>query len=133
MANTASYSVQVTAVATPTSAQGGVCTFPPAFDVTGPTSGQNTRVSGSLNITAGAGTTAVVVRVRQGANTTTGTVVGVAETDTLAAAASGSIPFDFIDLTNQYLSSQYSLTVQQTGGTAAGTVNLASASVEAAQ
>lgn len=133
MPSAQSYSVSVTAVATPTATEGVVMTFPPSFDVTGGTTGSNTRVSGSLNVLAGTGTTAVVIRVRQGANTTTGTVVGVAETATLAAAASASIPFDFVDATNQFLSSQYTLTIQQTGGTAAGTVNLATATVEAAQ
>lgn len=86
--------------------------------------GQGVLVRGSVNVTAGAGTTAVVVRVRTG-STTAGTLIGVAETDTLAAANSESLPFDFLDSSANALNGnvQYCVTVQQTGATGNGTAN----------
>lgn len=83
----------------------------------------NYAIDGSMNITAGAGTTAVVVRCRRG-NGVTGAVVGQVETDTLAATNSASIPFDFTDQNapaNTFTG--YSITVTQTGGTGAGNVS----------
>jgi len=81
-------------------------------------------ISGSINLTAGTGTTAVVIRCRQGG--LTGPLVGVALTHTLAAAALASISFGFTDTTTfleQAGGGQYVITVQQTGGTGAGTSN----------
>lgn len=85
-----------------------------------------TLIAGVVNVTAGAGTTAVVVRVRQGIGVT-GTVVGVLDTDTLAAAASESIAFEKYDATG---ATSYTVTVQQTGATGNGTVNSASIDVD---
>lgn len=82
-------------------------------------------IDGSINFTAGTGTTAVVVRCRQ-TNLVTGTQVGASCTVTLAAGNSATIPVDFIDATqyiNQAAGGQYVITIQQTGGTANGTVN----------
>lgn len=78
-------------------------------------------VDGIVNITAGTGTTAVVVRVRQG-TTTSGPLIGPAMTHTLAAGATANIAF-FVEDASPVAGNQYALTVQQTGGTAAGTVN----------
>lgn len=83
--------------------------------------GEGLCVSGILNVTAGTGTTAVVVRVREGRGIA-GTLVGTAKTHTLAAGASASIPFCEYDSAvgeNQI----YSVTIQQTGATGNGTVN----------
>lgn len=132
MAGNAGTRARAAAVATPTSAEGVALYIPSAPDdfsnpslanLPGYGNSVNYAIDGSLNITAGAGTTAVVVRCRRG-NGITGTVVGVAETDTLAATNSGNIPFDFTDNAapgNSFAG--YSITVQQTGGTGAGTVN----------
>lgn len=80
-------------------------------------------IDGMLNITPGATTTAVVVKVRQGSGTA-GTQVGVSMTHTLAAAASGSIPFMVEDTAPAAnAGAVYSVTVTQTAGTGAGTVN----------
>lgn len=126
------YTNQVAAVATTASGETIVATgeIPPNL---GGTTGKSPVINGVVNITAGAGTTAVVVRVRQGANTTSGTLVGVATTHTLAAAAVGNIPFEVLDTANQFGAIQYTLTVQQTGGTGAGTVNQATIKVSDTQ
>lgn len=94
-----------------------------------PISGNNckTRISGSVNITAGTGTTAVVIRCRK--NGLTGTAVGVSHTDTLAAGNTEDIPYYFDD-TAPGFAQAYVITVQQTGGTAAGTVNFVEGSTQ---
>lgn len=96
---------------------------PPPFDISGVPSGDFSRIHGVLNLTAGAGTTAVVIKLRRGANTTTGTQVGTSLTYTLAAAASADIAYDFEDTGQQFLAGQYTVTLTQTGGTANGTLN----------
>jgi hypothetical protein len=78
-------------------------------------------ILGSLNITAGAGTTAVVVKCRQGTGVA-GTQVGPSKTVTLAATASAEIPLTFQDAAPNSAEA-YTITVTQTGGTGAGTVN----------
>lgn len=81
-------------------------------------------ISGSLFVTAGTGTTAVVIRCRQGG--VTGTQVGPSFTHTLAAGNSAGISFGFTDLSTfleQVNGGSYVITVQQTGGTGAGTAN----------
>lgn len=86
--------------------------------------GQGNSISGVVNITAGTGTTAVVVRVRAG-TTTAGTNLGPAAgvSHTLAAGASANIGYEFNDPSNQLSNQQYVVSVTQTGGTGAGTVN----------
>lgn len=113
-----------TAVATPNATEGTVL----VSEIVGNVSdvGEGRLVHGVLNVTAGAGTTAVVVRVRQGSGTG-GTLVGVAQTVTLAAASTASIYYAAPDPGTT--ASQYTVTIQQTGGTGAGTVNLATISV----
>lgn len=98
-----------------------------------PTSGDDVaqngvRISGVLNVTAGTGTTAVVVKVRR-TNAVTGTQVGTSLTVTLAAAAVANIPFDVVDGPPGTLD-DYCVTVTQTGATGNGTVNVASITVE---
>lgn len=81
-------------------------------------------VSGTLYLTPGTGTTAVVIRCRQGS--LTGPLIGPAITHTLAAGASGAISYGFTD-TSTFLEQTgggvYVITAQQTGGTGAGTTN----------
>lgn len=132
MAGNAGTRARAAAVATPNSAEGLALYIPSAPDdfsnaslssLPGFGNSNNYAIEGSLNVTPGATTTAVVVRCRRG-NGITGTVVGVSETDTLAAGNSATIPFDFTDSAAPANSfAGYSITVQQTGGTAAGTVN----------
>jgi hypothetical protein len=119
----ASNSTSVAAVPTATAAETAIATSPadPDFNSTGASTGN--LVTGVLNILAGTSTTAIVVRVRQGSGVA-GALVGVATTHTLAAAASASIPFSALDLAAN-ASGLYTVTVAQTAGTVAGTVNQA--------
>lgn len=87
---------------------------------------------GHLNVTQGTGGTNIIVRVRQG-NGTGGTVIGLAETDNLGAAALESFPYSFEDSSGLVASAagaQWTLTVQATGATANGTVNYADMAAE---
>lgn len=80
-------------------------------------------LEGSVSILAGTGTTAVVLRIRRGVDTT-GAVVGGPYTHTLAAAANGVVTINAVDnLTADIAGGSYVLTAQQTGGTGNGTVN----------
>lgn len=133
--------VVVTAVPTNVSTEGVVATSD-TISYTAP-GGEGLIVRGVMNITAGAGTTAVVVRVRKGSGTG-GALVGVAMTHTLAAAASANIPYEVLDpapIVNPLATPSgvqstpanlYTVTVQQTGGTGAGTVNYATLGMEGA-
>lgn len=78
-----------------------------------------TLIAGVINITPGTTTSAVVIRVRQGIGVS-GAQVGNADTVTLAAGNSMSIPFQKYDAVG---AASYSITVTQTGGAANGTVN----------
>lgn len=84
-------------------------------------SGEGLVISGEINVTQGTNGTATTVRVRKGEGIT-GTLVGVAQVTTHAAAASLSIPFSAVD-TAPADNASYSVTVQLTAATANGTVN----------
>lgn len=95
-----------------------------------PGAGQPTDIKGVINLTAGAGTTAVVIKLRQG-NTTAGPQVGPSVTHTLAAAASAQIAYSFSDNSGAMQGGiQYSVTATQTGGTGAGTTNMVDMAVD---
>ena len=79
---------------------------------------------GHVNITTGTAATAVVVKVRRGTDTS-GTEVGTAETDTLAAGNKESIPFNVVDTPGDIAGESYVVTVTETSATADGTVNYA--------
>lgn len=132
MAGGASTPQRATAVPTPVSTEGVAISVPVVSATFGnptlanlPPVGNtiNNEINGTMNVTAGTGTTAVVIACRRGANTTTGAVVGQKLTHTLAAGNSASIPFEFLDAISSTEVNGYSITIQQTGGTAAGTVN----------
>ncbi len=94
---------------------------------------QRVLITGHVNVTEGAGGTAYTIRLRQGSGTG-GTVVGVAETDSLAAGSSetGSVSYeDTGALLAGAAGGQYTLTVQQTAATGNGTVNGADLKIEA--
>jgi hypothetical protein len=79
----------------------------------------------NLNITEGTSGTAFVVRCRQGVGTS-GALVGVAQTVTLAAAANGQFSFVFRDTSGAAFApggTAYTITVAETSATVAGTVN----------
>jgi hypothetical protein len=85
-------------------------------------------VSVNLNVTPGAAQTLITVRVRQGAATITGTVVGIAHPAVTVAAQQVDLSFDEFDSTayaqGPAAAQSYSVTVQ---GNAAGpgTINQA--------
>lgn len=81
-------------------------------------SGPNVTVSGVLNITTGAGTTAVTIRCKE--LSAAGTQIGTSQVHTIGAAVSGNIPFCFQDATGY---SSYKITAQATGATGNSTVN----------
>jgi hypothetical protein len=113
---------QVSAVPTNVSTETAIAVSP---NITLPLAGNTAKVSGVLNITAGAGTTAIVLKVRQG-NGVAGAQVQGNMTHTLAAAASANVPYDVQDSSGAYAADggiPYTVTVTQTGGTGAGTVN----------
>jgi len=79
-------------------------------------------ISGVINITAGTGTTEVVVRVRRG-STVAGALVGETDPHTLAAGAKANIPFEVADTPGAVASQQYTASVVQTGASGNGTIN----------
>ena len=87
-----------------------------------PGPGADVHLMGHVNVTAGTGATAIVVTVRRGTGTA-GAIVGVAETDTLAAGNKESIPFDVVDAPGDVAGESYTVTTTETGATADGTVN----------
>ena len=92
--------------------------------LTGP-AGPPVGITGTVNITPGTGTTAIILRVRQGS--LTGTLVGGSPSHTVAAGAAQSISFGVTDttqFTQQAGGGVYVVTAQQTGGTANGTTNV---------
>lgn len=90
--------------------------------------GESVVIDGAIDVTAGTGTTAVVIKCRRG-TTTAGTQVGASETDTLAAGNSEALAFTFQDTPGDVAGQQYVITATQTGGTANGTVNGGAATV----
>jgi hypothetical protein len=93
----------------------------PVLPVTPPGGGQGLVIRGNLNVTTGASTTAIVIKVRQGSGTG-GTQIGNTQTVTAAAAASYDLAFEVID-SSPVPSSQYTVTVTQTAATGNGAVN----------
>lgn len=124
------------------STEGVILTIPsPPADFTNPSLASlpgvgNTNsydISGSMNYTPGTGTTAVVVRCRR--NSVTGAQVGTSQTANVTAGSPLDISFEFTDpaVASANQIGSYVITVQQTGGTAAGTANEIVAKVESYQ
>lgn len=126
----ATNTTSVSAVATATAAETLVAVSPMDPDYNSTSAGVGNFVSGVLNVTPGAATTAVVIRVRQGSGVA-GALVGVAFTHILAVGISASIPFSVLDNASNP-SGLYSVTIAQTAGTGAGTVNYATITAEPA-
>lgn len=99
--------------------------------------GEGVLIQGTVTGATGAGVTSCQVRIRQGANTTTGTVVGAVMQEAQGASSFYSMAFSVLDTSvgtaaNPSGTAQYTVTVQQVGATGNGTVTLASVAVEAA-
>lgn len=76
---------------------------------------------GRVSLTAGTGTTAVTVRLRRGSGAT-GTSLGAPDAITATAGATGEYEFEATDAIGDVAGQQWSLTVQQTGASANGTI-----------
>lgn len=94
---------------------------PSTASIPGTPGNENNKIEGVANVLAGAGTTTVTIRCRR-LNGVAGQQVGVSQTVTLPATQSDNIPFCFID-PGAPLNCGYSITINQNGGTAPGTVN----------
>lgn len=83
--------------------------------------GRRVALNGMIEHTTGTSTTAVVLRIRRGTDTT-GTVVQTT-TETIIGAVGSTDPYsvEVIDTPGDVNNQAYVLTVQQTGGAAAGT------------
>lgn len=135
--------VAVTAVPTAASAETAIATSDVVSWIPGG-SAEGLIVRGVLNITAGASTTAVVVRVRKGVGLAGANVGPAAGTPhTLAAGASANIPFEILDIAptpnitfpsgaQSAAQAVYTVSVAQTAGTVAGTVNYGTIGIETA-
>jgi len=86
------------------------------------TAREGNLITGFINYTQGTAGTAVTIRVRAGA-TVTGTLIGVADVNTLAAAATANIEFGALDLATFPAGNQYVVTVQATAATGNPVVN----------
>lgn len=103
--------------------------LPGALGEAGVPSPQPVRIKGTINLLAGTTVSAIVIRVRQGVGVA-GAIVGAVGaltgviTHTLAAAASASIEFSVEDTTGLIQAgTAYTVTVSQTGATAASVPN----------
>lgn len=77
----------------------------------------------ACDILAGTGTTALVFRIRRGTTAAGALVNAAAWTHTLAAGNTAVLNGVYPDVPGAIAGQQYSLTVSQTGATAAGTFN----------
>jgi hypothetical protein len=94
----------------------GTITIPPENQP----GGDGVVISGIVTGTTGAGTTALVVRVRQGVGTS-GAVLPNSSTQQVGAAVNTNVPFTCLDTQTSYpQGNTYSVTVQQTGATGNG-------------
>ena len=107
-------------------------------------SGEGLCITATMNITAGTGTTALVVVCKQNAGAGAGSNIGPAsQTVPLAAGATGQFTFSFQDSNPQpdllpsapggaaaIGQNQYVITVAQTGGTGAGSMAYGTLTVE---
>lgn len=90
------------------------------------TPGRNATVVlwGVVNLTVGTNGVAAVVRVRRGS--LTGTLIGLATTDTGVATDKYTIPFQVTDAAIDEAGAKYVVTVTETSASADGTVNYVS-------
>jgi hypothetical protein len=98
----------------------------PRFD------GDQWTIEGVLDFTTGAATTAVSIRCRRG-SLVTSPVVGQVELDTVAAAVSQPVPFQFVDAPGAVAGQVYSITYQATAATGNATIVSAAGEVTIGQ
>jgi len=96
--------------------------------ITPATDGAEISIGGHINITTGAGTTSVVIRVRRG-NGVSGTLVGETEPINLGAAVTDNAHFAVTDSPGAVAGQQYTASVVQTAASGNGTINNASITI----
>lgn len=94
--------------------------------------GEPITIIGSVSVLTGTATTALTVRVREGAGVA-GSVVGETLPLTIGAAADAQIPFQFTQAPAAVAGQQYTATVQATAATGNGTIRSAGISVAVGQ
>ena len=82
------------------------------------------RINGQLVVTPGTSTTALVLRVRRNPNAENLVVLTETVTSGFTVGSASDIGFGCVDPIPDGRSVQYAVTVQQTGGAAAGTAQL---------
>ena len=97
--------------------------------------GAGVLIRGTVTGATGAGVTSCQVRVRIGANTTSGTLVGAVLQEAQGASSFYSMDFSVLDTSKGTAAAPggtavYTVTVQQVGATGNGTVTLANVSVQ---
>lgn len=127
---------QVTSTTTLTTTTETPAVTTPVLAVNAP-GGQGVLIQGTVTGATGTGVTSVQVRVRQGNNTITGTVVGAVMQEAQAASSFYSMAFSVLDASVGVAATpagnaQYTVTVQQVGATGNGTVTMACAGAETA-
>lgn len=88
-------------------------------------------IIGFLNITPGTNATACVIKIRR--NTVSGTQVGTTESPIDVATVSQTVSFGATDTPGESANLIYVVTVTETNGTVAGTVNVVQATVIVSQ
>ena len=115
------HSVAASAVNVPTTTETVIATIGPFNENLPADWSQGIAFDGNINMTIGTAGTAVTTRVRRGG--LTGTLIGSAQAQTVAAGNTVNIPIAELDPTLIQVGVSYSVTVQQTAATANGTVN----------
>lgn len=124
MPNTTHANANYSAQTLVTTAETVIATLTP-FNVDNP-AGEGVLIQGDVNVSPGTAATQIVLRVRQGG--LTGTLVGVAMPNSVAATNTYNIGSTWLDASALALLDTgltYVLTAQQTSATANGTVNAA--------
>lgn len=129
MALLAAHSAPATTITTTTET---VAASVPAHETNVGSNNQGVVVHGVVQVTTGASTTAIVVKLRLGTNTITGTQIGTSQTSPATASVDNAVPFCFVDATPDDLASGYSITVTQTGAAGNGTVKSVDYAVDVA-
>lgn len=80
-------------------------------------------ILGDVAMTIGTGTTALIFQIRRGPLITSPLIGGTTVTQTVVAGNSQFIPYFTGDVNSGVAVPQYSLTIQQTGATAAGVIS----------
>lgn len=114
------HTVSASAVNVPTTTETVLATVGPFSE--NQAGGQGVSFDGNINLTVGTGGTAATVRVRRGTDIT-GTLIGVAQSQTVVAANSVNLPIAELDPVTVQPNVTYVVTIQQTAASANGTVN----------